>query len=100
MVAKSRAQGCRITRRPSGVIDQPRTSGICSKPMKTALMRELGRYTLDASVSVKPDPTLEGAVARATWTGGGLDLDFERAARECLAVFESALKEFGSEKQS
>ncbi|MGE0409304.1 MAG: hypothetical protein AB7P23_08595 [Amphiplicatus sp.] len=74
---------------------------ISAPPDKTeALERLLNKSAPGASFSVKPDSTLKGAVARAVWLGGGLDVDLDQAASECLAALEAALNELESERRS
>lgn len=63
-----------------------------------ALKALIERRGAGAPVEIIADPALAGAVAAATWSGGGLEFDLDAAARDVIAAFDSALQELESEK--
>lgn len=56
------------------------------EPLKAAI----ANLNTTGNLNVTSDPTLTGAVANATWQGGGMEFDLDQAIADCLTALENA----------
>ena len=70
------------------------------KQHAAAIEKMLTALAPGADFSVRADPEMSGARARAAWSGGGVELALEEATSGCLNAFEKALNALSSEKTS
>lgn len=74
---------------------------VAAPPDKVEPLRAvLEKLSPTGAINVTPDPELEGAVAKATWPGGGLDFNLDRAIAQCISTLEDAVKTLGNRNES